>query len=191
MLLRLGIISTIYKNRRLEGTKILPDGRGDKKEYHVKSQHELVISGSNILSFSELVNFNDTQKSSRLEDLLSAYKRTLNRERFVATVEEVIDLPAEEVFDVQIPTVNAFDANGLYVHNCGEQPLSAWAVCNLGALNLAAYVKNKQFDYDSFAKDVQTAVRFLDDVIDDTHYFYAENEKVAKDIRRQGFGCAD
>ena len=188
MLLRLGIISTIYKNRRLEGTKILPDGRGDKKEYHVKSQHELVISGSNILSFSELVNFNDTQKSSRLEDLLSAYKRTLNRERFVATVEEVIDLPAEEVFDVQIPTVNAFDANGLYVHNCGEQPLSAWAVCNLGALNLAAYVKNKQFDYDSFAKDVQTAVRFLDDVIDDTHYFYAENEKVAKDIRRQGLG---
>jgi len=71
---------------------------------------------------------------------------------------------------------------------CGEQPLSAWAVCNLGALNLAAYVKEKQFDYDNFARDVQTAVRFLDDVIDDTHYFYAENEKVAKDIRRQGLG---
>jgi ribonucleoside-diphosphate reductase alpha chain len=71
---------------------------------------------------------------------------------------------------------------------CGEQPLSAWAVCNLGALNLAAYVADKQFDYDSFAKDVQTAVRFLDNVIDDTHYFYAENEKVAKDIRRQGLG---
>jgi ribonucleoside-diphosphate reductase alpha chain len=106
----------------------------------------------------------------------------------VATVEDIIDLPEEDVFDVQIPTVHAFDANGLYAHNCGEQPLSAWAVCNLGALNLAAYVTNKQFDYDSFAKDVQTAVRFLDNVIDDTHYFYAENEKVAKDIRRQGLG---
>lgn len=71
---------------------------------------------------------------------------------------------------------------------CGEQPLSAWAVCNLGALNLAAYVKNKQFDYDAFSKDVQVAVRFLDNVIDDTYYFYKENEKVAKDIRRQGLG---
>jgi len=71
---------------------------------------------------------------------------------------------------------------------CGEQPLSAWAVCNLGALNLSAYVKNKQFDYDTFGKDVQVAVRFLDNVIDDTYYFYKENEKVAKDIRRQGLG---
>jgi ribonucleoside-diphosphate reductase alpha chain len=71
---------------------------------------------------------------------------------------------------------------------CGEQPLSAWAVCNLGAMNLAAYVKNKQFDYENFGKDVQIATRFLDDVIDDTYYFYKENEKVAKDIRRQGLG---
>jgi ribonucleoside-diphosphate reductase alpha chain len=71
---------------------------------------------------------------------------------------------------------------------CGEQPLSAWGVCNLGAMNLAAYVKDKQFDYDNFAKDVQIAVRFLDNAIDDTCYFYKENEKMAKDIRRQGLG---
>jgi ribonucleoside-diphosphate reductase alpha chain len=71
---------------------------------------------------------------------------------------------------------------------CGEQPLSAWGVCNLGAMNLAAYVKNKKFDYEEFAKDVKVAVRFLDNVIDDTSYFYKENEKVAKDIRRQGLG---
>ena len=72
---------------------------------------------------------------------------------------------------------------------CGEQPLSPWAVCNLGAMNLAAYVNNKSvFDYDSFGKDVRIAMRFLDDVIDDTFYFYKENEKVAKDIRRTGLG---
>ncbi len=71
---------------------------------------------------------------------------------------------------------------------CGEQPLSPWAVCNLGAMNLAAYVKTGQFDYDSFGKDVRTAMRFLDNVIDDTYYFYKENEKIAKDIRRTGLG---
>ncbi|MEK7160304.1 MAG: adenosylcobalamin-dependent ribonucleoside-diphosphate reductase, partial [Patescibacteria group bacterium] len=83
---------------------------------------------------------------------------------------------------------------------CGEQPLSPWAVCNLGAMNLAAYVKparhasqgdaggNSEFDYDNFGKDVKTAMRFLDNVIDDTYYFYKENEKIAKDIRRTGLG---
>ena len=72
---------------------------------------------------------------------------------------------------------------------CGEQPLSPWAVCNLGAMNLAAYVdKKNQFDYENFGKDVRVAMRFLDNVIDDTHYFYKENEKVAKDIRRTGLG---
>jgi ribonucleoside-diphosphate reductase alpha chain len=71
---------------------------------------------------------------------------------------------------------------------CGEQPLGAWAVCNLGALNLSAYVKSGDFDYVNFGKDVRTAVRFLDDVIDDTYYFFKENERAAKDIRRTGLG---
>ncbi len=71
---------------------------------------------------------------------------------------------------------------------CGEQPLGAWAVCNLGAMNLAAYVKNEKFDFVSFGKDVKVAMRFLDNVIDDTYYFFKENEQVAKDIRRTGLG---
>lgn len=72
---------------------------------------------------------------------------------------------------------------------CGEQPLGAWAVCNLGAINLAAYVDKKgEFDYDQFGKDVQVAMRFLDNVIDETYYFFDDNEKCAKDIRRTGLG---
>ncbi|MBI2621435.1 MAG: adenosylcobalamin-dependent ribonucleoside-diphosphate reductase [Candidatus Levybacteria bacterium] len=71
---------------------------------------------------------------------------------------------------------------------CGEQPLGEWAVCNLGAINLSAYVHGGEFDYKNFGKDVRTAIRFLDNVIDDTYYFYPENEKIAKDIRRTGLG---
>lgn len=84
----------------------------------------------------------------------------------------------------------------LATNPCGEQPLGGWAVCNLGAMNLSAYVKDDDlkndkagwFDYDSFGRDVQVAMRFLDNVIDDTYYFFKENEKVAKDIRRTGLG---
>ncbi|MEK7186202.1 MAG: adenosylcobalamin-dependent ribonucleoside-diphosphate reductase [Patescibacteria group bacterium] len=71
---------------------------------------------------------------------------------------------------------------------CGEQPLGAWAVCNLGAMNLAVYVKDGKFDFKSFSEDVKVAMRFLDNVIDKTYYFFKENEKVAKDIRRTGLG---
>lgn len=77
---------------------------------------------------------------------------------------------------------------------CGEQPLGGWAVCNLGAMNLSAYVKGYEpskpgkFDFEAFGKDVQVAMRMLDNVIDQTYYFFKENEQVAKDIRRTGLG---
>ncbi|MEX2007640.1 MAG: adenosylcobalamin-dependent ribonucleoside-diphosphate reductase, partial [Candidatus Levyibacteriota bacterium] len=71
---------------------------------------------------------------------------------------------------------------------CGEQPLGGWAVCNLGAMNLSAYVKNEKFDFENFGKDVKIAMRFMDNVIDSTYYFFPENEKCAKDIRRTGLG---
>jgi ribonucleoside-diphosphate reductase alpha chain len=76
----------------------------------------------------------------------------------------------------------------LATNPCGEQPLGGWAVCNLGAMNLSVYVKNGEFDYDTFSEDVKVAMRFLDNVIDDTYYFFDQNETVAKDIRRTGLG---
>ncbi|MBT8421245.1 MAG: ribonucleoside-diphosphate reductase, partial [Gammaproteobacteria bacterium] len=60
MLLRLGIASRIYRDRRPAGTKILPDGRGAQREYAIKAQHELVISGENLLQFRNLIGFADT-----------------------------------------------------------------------------------------------------------------------------------
>ena len=78
--------------------------------------------------------------------------------------------------------------NLIATNPCGEQPLGPWAVCNLGAMNLSVYVKNEKFDFESFGNDVQIAMRLLDDVIDDTYYFFKENEKCAKEIRRTGLG---
>ncbi len=71
---------------------------------------------------------------------------------------------------------------------CGEQPLGPWAVCNLGAMNLSQYVVDGQFEFEQFGKDVQVAMRFLDNVIDETYYFFDQNEQCAKDIRRTGLG---
>lgn len=72
---------------------------------------------------------------------------------------------------------------------CGEQPLGAWAVCNLGAMNLTAYVDERgEFDYDSLEKDVAVAMRFMDNVVDANFYFYPETYESQMDIRRTGLG---
>jgi hypothetical protein len=69
-----------------------------------------------------LIGFSDSVKQERLKQLLVSYKRLLNRERFTVTVKALTEQDAEDVYDVRVPGVNAFDANGFYVHNCGEQP---------------------------------------------------------------------
>jgi len=72
---------------------------------------------------------------------------------------------------------------------CGEQPLGAWSVCNLGALNLSAYVdENGKFNYDELAQNARTATRFLDNVVDANFYFYQENLDEQEKIRRTGLG---
>jgi len=79
------------------------------------------------------------------------------------------------------------------VNPCGEQGLGAYSVCNLGAMNLAAYVKNPEgepayFDWQSLTDDAKDAIEFLDAVIDKTHYFIPENEAIQKKLRRVGLG---
>src|SRR5690606_2587297 len=79
MLLRLGIASHIYKDRRAATMAEPPDG---KALYPIKPRHELVIVGDNLLQFSEQVGFADSDKAARLARALESYQRTLNRERF-------------------------------------------------------------------------------------------------------------
>ena len=71
---------------------------------------------------------------------------------------------------------------------CGEQGLPAWGVCNLGALNLAKFVQNEQVAWDDLGQAVRYAVRFLDNVIDSTPYFFEENAQQQLNERRVGLG---
>lgn len=78
------------------------------------------------------------------------------------------------------------------VNPCGEQGLGAYSVCNLGAMNLYAYVKRYEdgvwFDWETFYEDVQIAINFLDNVIDKNFYFQRQTEKQQMLLRRTGLG---
>lgn len=69
---------------------------------------------------------------------------------------------------------------------CGEQPLPGYGVCNLGAINLSKFVRGGDVAWDDLGRTVRYAVRFLDDVIDATPYFFDENYRQQKNERRVG-----
>ncbi len=193
MLLRLGIVSTLFRERRSAQSMLLPDGRGGSRRYEVKAQHELVISSANLERFRSVVGFADTDKAVKLDQLLARYKRSLNRERFTAVVTRVVADGVEDVYDVQVPGINAFDANGIYAHNCGEQPLPPFGACLLGSINLARLIEHPftgraRLDLGRLEERVKLAVRFLDNVIDISNYPLEPQRQEARAKRRIGLG---
>jgi ribonucleoside-diphosphate reductase alpha chain len=195
MLLRLGIASTIYRNRRLAQERPLPDGNGGLKLYRTAAQHELAISSDNLRVYADRVGFADTDKAARLEQALAAYDRGLNRERFTATVESLAEDGSQEVFDVTVSDVHSFDANGLHAHNCGEQPLPPYGCCDLGPVILPRFVRHPfgiggaaSFDFERFAQSVALQVRALDNVLDLTFWPLPQQHAEAMAKRRIGVG---
>ncbi len=193
MLLRLGIASTIYRDRRKAETARLPDGRGGAADYPIRAQHELVITGENLATFNERVGFADTTKAERLHSALNGYRRSLNRERFVARVAEIVADGEEDVFDVQVPGINTFDANGLHAHNCGEQPLPPYGACLLGSVNLTKFVRDPftdkaRFDWDAYRRVVDIFTRMLDNVVEINGLPLPEQQDEIYRKRRHGMG---
>jgi ribonucleoside-diphosphate reductase alpha chain len=83
-------------------------------------------------------------------------------------------------------------ANGveriICVNPCGEQGLGAYSVCNLGAMNLDAYIVGRDFLWGKFGRDVSVAIRFLDAVIDKDKYYVDETREQQTSLRRTGLG---
>lgn len=94
--------------------------------------------------------------------------------------------------------LNAWEANQknniwyrshLYATNpCGEQWLESYGSCCLGALVLPRFVRDNRMDWDLLASSINTAVRFLDNVLTVNHFPIPEIRDNSLDVRRIGLG---
>ncbi len=92
-----------------------------------------------------------------------------------------------------VPALGSYEAT----NPCGEQPLLAYDVCNLGSVNVGRFVKldapsdlpaEERIDWEELRRVVHLATHFLDNVIDANRYPLEEIHQLAHTIRRIGLG---
>ena len=90
-----------------------------------------------------------------------------------------------------VPRLGSYEAT----NPCGEQPLLAYDVCNLGSINVGAFAREGHFerpedgiDWEEFGRVVHLSTHFLDNVIDANRYPLGEIDDLARKIRRVGLG---
>lgn len=139
------------------------------------------------------------------EDWELYYKRNETGEEIKKTIKarDIFDLLCRNNWDYAEPGILYWDriANWNLVSNdkdfeyagvnpCAEEPLPAGGSCLLGAINLAAFVRNGKFDWDDFNRTVHIAVKALNNVLDEglERHPLAEQRKTVRDWRQIGLG---
>ena len=98
----------------------------------------------------------------------------------------------EDVYDLTIDDnkIHNFIANGLVVHNCGEQTLPENGSCNLGSIDVSKFYNDSRgyVEWTRLAEAIEDAIQFLDNVLSINKFPTKDFEKWAQKNRPVGLG---
>ena len=193
LLSNFGIVGRIY-TRRQAGTKAMPDQKGGLKDYAFKTQYELIIGRANRDRFASLIGFVDEDKQAIVAGYLASKKHASAIESFTDAIVSIEDAGVADVYDLSQPQTHSFIANGVTLHNCGEQWLGPYENCCLGSINLAQHITEvdgkRAVAWAKLQRTTEEATHFLDNVVSANKYVPAvpQLREAALRARRIGLG---
>lgn len=132
----------------------------------------LKISKCSAWHFSKCFKLSHIKKQEKLKSIEEPQKRT--EKLYFTKIKYVCKTNIkEDVWDITVfDTTHCFKLNGCITGNCGEMPLPEGGACNLGSLNLSAFVrepftKKAYIDYDRLTVCVRNAIWALNDLLDE------------------------
>lgn len=158
------------------------------------NQHNVVISGRAIKIFAYQLGLLNEYHDRTLKEFSNKAGLAKHPYEFKATFNCLEPQGEEQVYDLSEPVTNSFIANGLVVHNCGEQVLRPNEACNLGSINLARMVsynphtRQAEINWDLLSETCATAVHMMDNVIDMNRYPSDIIDDTTRSTRRIGIG---
>lgn len=136
-----------------------------------------------------------SSRIKKLKTIIPLPKNLASNFKSKVRVIKISEGETTDVYDITVEDTHNFVADGIIVHNCGEQPLKKNLACNLGAINLSEYVinpftKQSYFDFDTFKQDIAIYVEALDDIIDENRDNHAlqEQKELSLAYRNIGLG---
>lgn len=151
-------------------------------EYECRESYDININKYNdIIKFHQYINFYQCYKQIQLNNLIK-YKAPY--------VRNIKPNGITKVYDFTEPLTHWGVVEGFVVHNCAEEPLPVGGSCLLGSFNLSAYVKDNEFKFEEFKRDIKIVVKGMNDVLDEglpLHPLQIQRDTV-RDYRQIGIG---
>lgn len=97
-------------------TKKCKGGEIDGRKIKSSIVYILHITGDDAVKFTETIGFKHERKVKTLNTRVD--KRHKHKSQFFATISKVEYSGEKDVYDIEVPGLNCFSANGLLAHNC-------------------------------------------------------------------------